>query len=368
MKLESVVEIIRGNNVLIKNKERLLKHGSKALIVTGRGSSKKNGSLNDVIEALKSNNQEYVVFDEIMANPTVSICFKAKEIAQKNKCDFVVGVGGGSSLDASKVIAFLALNNINEKDIFNVQTNEKVLPIILVPTTCGTGSETTQYAILTDDYNETKTNVSGKNFFAKECYLDFRYLKTLPKEVLINTTLDAISHIIEGIFSPRCSSDILSFAISSLGLIKDVFKKLSSNLSDEQLDTLLYHSTLAGIVISKTGTSLVHLLGYSLTYYKNIDHGKANGLLLCSYLKQMDKLYHSKVNAILDALGLNSIDELKCIIDTYLVKDEITLDEVEKYALKAMNSKKYQSLLYKPEIDEIKQILTDSLILKKARQ
>ncbi len=142
-------QIYFGKDVVLKNKEVFSTIGSKALIVTGRSSAKKNGSYDDVKKALIETGIEYVLFDEVEENPSLETIEKGSNIGKDNNVDFVIGIGGGSPMDAAKAMAVFIKNpEINKDNIFS-SGKLKSIPVVAVPTTSGTGSEVTQYSIVT---------------------------------------------------------------------------------------------------------------------------------------------------------------------------------------------------------------------------
>ncbi len=129
--------------------KELASFGEKAMIVTGKLSAKKNGALQDVKNALHAENTSYIIFDEIEENPSIETVMKARDIGLREKVDFVVGIGGGSPLDAAKAIAMMIANPDETETVLYEAKELKNLPVVCVPTTCGTGSEVTPYAVLT---------------------------------------------------------------------------------------------------------------------------------------------------------------------------------------------------------------------------
>lgn len=171
-------KVLMGKGVVLNNSNLLKKFGNKALIVTGRYSSKKNGSLDDVVSALKKENMDYIIFDEIEENPSVESVAKAAQLGKNENVDFIIGIGGGSPLDASKAIGVMIKNkDLTSETLFSSEVLESI-DIVCVPTTAGTGSETTQYAIITDHKNKTKRNL-GQSIFAKLALVDARDRKSV---------------------------------------------------------------------------------------------------------------------------------------------------------------------------------------------
>jgi alcohol dehydrogenase len=333
------VEILSGKNIICDKYEIFGKHGKRAMIITGGSSSKKNGSLSDVEFALKKSKIDYFIFDEVEENPSIETVEKARKLAQRFDVDFIVGIGGGSPIDAGKAVAILLANlDMDAKDIFDTP-NLNSIPLIAVPTTAGTGTEVTQYAILTDHRAKTKRNFN-QSVFPKVAFLDASYLMTTPDEVTINTSIDALSHLIEGYLSSKSNfmSDI--FAREGLRLFSEVKDSIKKRAFDFDVrEKLLWISTLAGIVIAQSGTSLPHGMGYALTYNKGLKHGMANGILLAEYLNCSKSLY--KVEDIINLMRFASIENFGIYLKSLFGDINLEIDESElrDYANSMMENK-----------------------------
>ncbi|MGL4761157.1 MAG: iron-containing alcohol dehydrogenase family protein [Sarcina sp.] len=348
--------------IVLKSGSELSKFGKKALIVTGRYSSKKNGSLDDVKTVLEKENIEYKIFDEIEENPSVETVCKAAEIGRNEKVDFIVGIGGGSPIDAAKAIGVMIKNaELTADTLFSSEKLESI-DIVAVPTTAGTGTETTQYSILTDHKNKTKRNL-GQAIFPLISLLDARYMMGMNIEVTRNTAFDALSHIVEGYLNVNASimTDALSEkAISVWGECID--ELLSGEISFKTREKLMIASNLAGTIIAQTGTSLPHGMGYALTYFKGVPHGLANGCLYKEYLNSFKN--REKVDKIYKLLGLESQEELNKVIEVMTKVDvDITEKELkvwsEEFASNVAKLKNHPETITK---DEIFSIYKNSLI------
>jgi alcohol dehydrogenase class IV len=355
-------KVIMGNGCIAANSGLLADMGKKALIVTGRHSAKANGSLVDVIAVLNANKQEYVIFDSVMANPTIECAYAGAAFARENSADFVIAIGGGSPMDAAKAMALLARQDIREEDLFSGVYSGDVLPMAFVPTTAGTGSEVTQYSILTNHKAETKTSIASPVIFPKLAFLDARYMEGLSYTTTINTAIDALSHSVEGMLSNRASTISDSLAMESIRLIASCFESLKNrSLTREQRESLLYASTLAGMVIANTGTTAVHAMGYSLTYYKDIDHGRANGLLLAAFLGFVEKSLPDRVRTILSGMKLSAVKEFSSVLEDLLgEKESISMDEINNYCQKAIKTKNITNSMVVPGQEDLLETFTAS--------
>lgn len=298
--------------------------GTKALLVTGRRSARLNGSLADVTEALDSCGVSCALFDEIEENPSIETVMKARDRGLAEGVDFVVGIGGGSPMDAAKAIALMIRHGREDASyLYRAGADSSALPVAAVPTTCGTGSEVTPYAILTIHEKRTKSSISHRIFPAL-ALLDPRYLLTAPASVLCDTAVDAFGHLAESWFNanatdysrmctrqgleiwsrsraalegisgaagltPETISDATGLAPETIpgaaGLTPETISG-AAGLTPETCLNLLNASAMAGMAISHTGTSLPHGLSYYLTYEAGVPHGKAVGYFLAGYLRE----------------------------------------------------------------------------------
>lgn len=233
--------------------------GSKAIIVTGKYSAKANGSLADVTKTLEKARIDYTIYDKVMSNPSVDCAYEGAELAKEFGAEFVISIGGGSPMDAGKAVAMLAVQEIPREELFQGVYEDKVLPMVHIPTTAGTGSEVTQYAILTNDRAQTKTSIATPILFPTLALLDPIYMESLGRITTIHTTIDALSHAVEGMLSVRSTPMTDALAVESIKNIVSCYDSLKKGkLTIDERGKLLYASMLAGIVIAHTGTTAVH--------------------------------------------------------------------------------------------------------------
>lgn len=266
-----------------KQAEALRGLGTKAMIVTGRHSAKATGALEDVIAALGQT--PWILFDKVEENPSIETVMQARTLAVTEKADFFIGIGGGSPMDAAKAIALMARNPEEEEAALYTPKQLPHYPVVCVPTTCGTGSEVTPYAILTRHALRTKKSISHK-IFPELALLDAKYLKTMSRIGLINTCVDALSHMLESYLN--ANSNELNRLCSREGLylwgsFKD--RLLTDALTEEDYGTMLRASMAAGMAITHTGTSLPHGMSYPVTYERRIPHGRAVGMFLGGFVQ-----------------------------------------------------------------------------------
>jgi alcohol dehydrogenase class IV len=360
--------VFTGIDCISNNKEVFKTLGKTALIVTGARSAKENGSEKDVRMALESVGISYLLFDRVKSNPTVACVKEGAETARLNGVDFIIAIGGGSPMDAGKAIALLAAQEIDEAELFSGNYKNGVLPVACVPTTAGTGSEVTQYAILTNDKAQTKTSIATDYLFPAVAFLDSKYMRDLPVGTTVNTAIDALSHAVEGMLSVRASLVSNTLATESIRLIMESIPELlkaaaagTRAISLQTREMLLQASMMAGMVIAQTGTTAVHAMGYSLTYFKDIDHGRANGLLLAEYLRLVEKQQPELSGRILKSLGLAGVNEFRELMDRLLgTKEAISAEEIRQYSALAMKTKNISNSIVKPDEEDLTRIFEAS--------
>jgi alcohol dehydrogenase class IV len=243
-----------------------------------------------------------------MNNPTETCVYEAAAACAGARCDFVLAIGGGSPMDAAKGAAALAYNGIPKETLFGAGF-DSALPLVCVPTTAGTGSETTPYSVLVDTgtgddarfrahpayraaaAGPAKRSIGSPLMFPRAAFLDARYTRTLGRDATVNTALDALSHAVEGMLTLRATlfSDLL--AREAIALIMPCLETLCAfparpeGVSPELREKLLLGSAVAGMAIAQCGTAVPHSMGYHLTLNRGTDHGRANGLIMGPFLR-----------------------------------------------------------------------------------
>lgn len=339
-------KLIAGENAVKENAHELI-IGSKAIIITGCSSGKRSGALDDVTDVLAENSIPYLVYNKIENNPSIECTVEAAKAARDFGADFIIGIGGGSPLDAAKAVAVYTSNEPIEgsdfemMDIYKGSYKNKPLPMVAIPTTAGTGSETTPYSILTLHSIHNKKSFSSPDVFYKTAFLDGRYTVNLPLQIARNTAVDAMCHLLEGFTNKRATpaSDYIALeGLRVIGSNLDILK--NGNPTIEACTELLWGATLGGMVIAQTGTTIVHSMGYPLTYYKNIPHGMANGLLLGEYIALAHKELPWKTDLYLEALEMDSIADIQKLLNDILPCDiQFTEEEITEWTKTTIQSK-----------------------------
>ncbi len=327
--------VVSGEHCIREHAQSLRGFGSRCLIITSAHAAVASGALGDIQNALDSCGIEASLFTGIGANPLLSQCQQAARAAQNAQAEFVIGIGGGSVMDASKAAAWLATNDVLDGDgLMAGRLARPPLPLVLVGTTAGTGSEVSAAAVITMDANHQKQSLAHPSCYARLVFADPRYTHTTSRATTVSTALDAFAHAVEGWFAPGCGDVITSFGEKALPLVTDGLYWLQAHdgeLPDAALREKLYYGSLwAGMVLNATGTAFPHRLGYILTEEYAVDHGMACAVFLPSFLqraevfasRRADRLY-----ALCDGRD-RVLDMLEALVHADVVMTE---EQIESY-------------------------------------
>lgn len=264
-------------------------YGKKALIVTGRTSAKKSGLYDRVVAKLDAAHIGHVLFDQVDANPLTTTALDGAALAKSENCDMVIAIGGGSIMDCAKGIAFMAVNDGDINDyIFNRKTSDNALPLIVIPTTCGTGSEGNGFGVLTNPETGDKKSLRCNAIVPKVSIVDPAVMGTMPPHVLVSVGFDALCHNIEAYTSKTAQpfTDALAhYAVTLLAQylvplykhVKVIANGQEAVLNKKQLtkawESVTLASTIGGMVINTAGVTLGHGMEHPASGLKDITHG-----------------------------------------------------------------------------------------------
>lgn len=321
--------------------QNILAVGKRALIVTGRNSAAANGSLNDVTNVLNAGEIPYLIFSEVEENPSTDTVGKAAQTAREFKADFIIGIGGGSAIDAAKAVALLLVNPDVDADELHKAPSHPLdhAPVVAVPTTCGTGSEATPVSIITNHKINLKKSIPHV-IFPVLALVDGKYLASAKKQLIVNTAVDALAHMVESILNVKSNLFNRMCPEYGLKLWGECKEALLASENAAPIDTqdaapidaslyekLMLTSTIAGMSIAQTSTAVPHGMSYDLTLHASVPHGPAVGYFLAAYVEVCAKFVPQDVEKILSLLGLKNIEEfremLRKLIDTCTVTREM---------------------------------------------
>jgi len=308
------------------------KYGNKALIVTGRGSTKKSGLLDKTVNLLKEANVQYEIFDKVEQNPLTTTVYEGVEVIKETGCDVVLGLGGGSIMDAAKSIAFAAKNpgDISEY-IFGIKQGNEALPIILVPTTCGTGSEGNCFSVLTNPETKDKKSLRTNLIIAKASIIDSDLMTTMPKSILASVGFDALAHNMEAYVSKIGQPLTDMKALYGIKLLAENLIKAYNDPTDlEAWEKVTLASTLGGMVIGVAGVAAPHGLEHPASGLCDIVHGKGLAALTPIIIEESWENDIEKYSDISKLLGGTDAKNCANVIRSFLEKIDlkVTLGEL----------------------------------------
>jgi len=286
----------------------------KALLITSNGFEER-GVVATVKEKTSMINR---VINNIQPNPTLGqleVLYKELEF---ESFDVIVALGGGSVIDIAKALSIYKEKpsdepfKLIENMLFNGYQSDEILykPIIAIPTTAGTGSEVTPWGTIWDDVNKKKYSIHTDRLWCEVAICDPTLTLTLPRELTIQTGLDALSHSLESIWNVNASPLSLNYATSSIPKIVDILPRLVNNLNDINLRfEMMLASLQAGLAFSNTQTAIAHAMSYYMTLNKDIPHGIAASITLPDILNVALTNAELKLN-LQKCLGENPVEDL----------------------------------------------------------
>lgn len=274
------------------------RYGSRALLVSEPLAVWNERLLHDCKQMLEDEGLEVATFFGVNPNPSTSQISAAAETGRSARCDVVVGIGGGSSMDTAKAAAVEMTHPLScfEYAFFQPrQPTEAVLPIVLVTTTSGTGSHVTRYSVFTHEEKRVKTTIVSDHIFAKEAIVDSSLMISVPPKVTASTGFDVFAHAFESYINVNATPYVDAHAIEAIEILIDALPRAVDDGGDRQARALMATAdTLAGTCIANVGTTLPHSLGQPISgHFPQVSHG---GSLAMVYPAFMDFTWSGSVS------------------------------------------------------------------------
>lgn len=314
--------IVFGSGKVKKVGELTKPYGKKALIVTGRSSAKKSGIYDKVKNSLEAAGLTTVLYDKVSQNPLTTTAEDGAAFAKENHCDVVVAIGGGSIMDCAKAIAFLSKNKGDISDyIYNRLRSDEALPLVLIPTTCGTGSEGNGFAVLTNPENGDKKSLRCNAIVAKVSIVDPECMMTMPKKVLASVAFDALCHNIEAYTSRIAQPFTDALSLYAIDLIaNNLVDVYNGTAGKDGWEKITLASTIGGMVINTAGVTLAHGMEHPASGLKNIVHGQGLAALTPVIIEASYKGNREKFSKIARIMGGMTAEDCATKIRTLLKK------------------------------------------------
>ena len=273
-------QIISGENALQQSKEVIRTLGTKALVVSGKVMNR-IGNVRIVTNLLDEIGIGWTVYDDITGEPDDVMIDGGVEAYKANGCDFLIAIGGGSPMDSMKAIGALITNPGKIADYMGKEITNPLPPMVAIPTTAGTGSEATQFTIITDTKTSIKMLLKGTVLIPDVAIVDASFTVSSPKSVTNATGLDALTHAVEGYTSKKASPLTDVYAVDAVKRIFQYLPRAYGNGEDmEAREEMILAALEAGVVINNTSVTLVHGMSRPIGANFHVPHGLSNAMLL----------------------------------------------------------------------------------------
>lgn len=283
----------------------------KALVVTDKDLIKFNVATR-VTELLKNNNLEFEIFDEVKANPTINVVLKGIEKFKEAKADYIIAIGGGSSIDTAKAIGII-INNPEYSDVRSlegaVETKNKCVDIIAVPTTAGTAAEVTINYVITDEEKKRKFVCVDPHDIPIIAVVDSEMMSSMPKGLTAATGMDALTHAIEGYITKGAWELTDALHLKAIEIISRSLRSAVNNESKGREDMAI-GQYVAGMGFSNVGLGIVHGMAHPLGAFYDTPHGIANAVILPYVMEYNAEATGEKYREIARAMGVTGVDNM----------------------------------------------------------
>ena len=330
---------------------------SRILIIKGKKSMNEAGVIKILKENLEKNQKDVLVFSNVDRNPTDVQVDEISKINKKFNADCIIGIGGTSSIDVAKITGMLYTNGGNSWDYINVKERKakkivhESIPVIVIPTTSGGGSESTPYAVITNSKTKMKKGMKSKELYPKIAIIDTALLRLMSREIIVNSGFDAFTQALEAFTSKNSNFISDFFAFTSIKLILENFEKSWDDKNDiNAKKNMGIASFLSGLAIGITDTNLAHAMSHPLSARYNVPHGIA--VFLCT----TQTILYNK-----DIMNLKYFQIAKLISDD--VNEEnfvsVIIKKISSWTEKFGVSLKFQD--YSIPIDSIDDLVNDAI-------
>lgn len=287
--------------------EIIMRHKCTHVLIITDGGIMKLGLTRRLEKALKEAGIPYTIYDKTVANPTTVNVREALELYHKEGCDAIIGFGGGSSMDCAKAVGACAVKpNQSLAQMKGILKVHKKLPLLMaVPTTAGTGSETTLAAVITDADTRYKYAINDFPLIPRYAVLDPKVTLSLPPFITATTGMDALTHSVEAYIGNSTTIDTRRDALKAVKLIFeniDIAYEHGDNIQARR--NMLHASFYAGCAFTKSYVGYVHAVAHSLGGQYNVPHGLANAILLPLVLREYGSRIDKKLHKLAIAAGL----------------------------------------------------------------
>lgn len=256
---------------------------NKVFIATDKGIVS-TGIIDKIKTGLDQGGIDYIVYDELIPDPTIEVVDEAAEVLRKSGADVVLAVGGGSPIDTAKAMCMLQTHEGSVREYLfggSKQVTKEIMPLVCIPTTAGTGSEMTAASVITNNQEKTKVSVTHENLIPKMAFIDPDLQMGMPPFITATTGMDALTHAIESYVSLNAEPISDAMGIAAIKMISDNIRLAVANGNNKEARTnMAIASTIAGVAFMNGGLGVVHGIAQTIGAVAHVAHGVANSLLL----------------------------------------------------------------------------------------
>lgn len=321
-------KIIFGRGVLKQLGGEVIFWSKRVLLVTGKSAMRKSGILDRVMGVMDAAKIEFSLFDRVEHDPSLETVDEGIKFLQNKRCELVVGLGGGSAMDAAKAIASLAKQ---PGTVWEYHAGKKVdregLPFIAVPTTAGTGAEITNNSVLTDRKKIIKKSIRSPLMIAKVALVDPELTFSLSPQITAYTGMDAFTHALESYVTRTSNPVTNSLALQAIEIIfHNLPQAVQNGQNIEARERMALGSLLSAMAFSNSGLGAVHGLAHPIGARFGVPHGLACAVLLPHVIGFNLKAKRDKFKQIAKKIGIERVEDLPSAIKRFLEKINLSLD------------------------------------------
>lgn len=305
-------ELIEGANCVEKFPEVIKSIGINKILIVTDSDIRSLGLINGLLEALKTSQIEFFIYDNTVPNPTIENIEEALELYQNSECQGIIAFGGGSPMDCAKGVGARVARP--EKSITQMKGQFKIRkeipPLFAVPTTSGTGSEATIAAVITDSQSHEKYAIIDLNLMPHYAVLDPLLTIKLPATITAATGLDALTHAVEAYIGKSNTIVTRKYSIEAVRLIYgNLYEAYSNGSNQAARENMQKAAFLAGAAFTRAYVGNVHAIAHTLGGFYSVPHGLANAVILPYVLEHYGKTVHKPLAELADAAGITDGSE-----------------------------------------------------------
>ena len=361
----------RGAFKLIENEEIIIR--AKKIVIVAGEHFKQTSSFIDLEKKLEGKEIEVIVYDTKIAKSDFDTINSLTDYFRKNAPEIVIVIGGGTILDTAKCAAILAINGGNVEDYLvtkKLQLDNKGIPLVTVPTTSGTGSEVTPWAVIWDFANHEKHSLSSPLMFPYLAVVDPALTDNLPPKITAETGMDALTQAIEAYWSKFHNPVSDKYALEAIKLVMKYLSIAVNDSTPESRNMMSKASLFAGLAFSNTKTTICHSVSYPMTAHWGVAHGQAVSVTLSEFIRYSLPAMQGRERKLIKALGADSVEEaaqkvgdlMKDVhLATRLSELEIKKEDIPIIVLEGYDPDRANNAPRVPTQEELKLILEEIL-------